>query len=368
MENEDKYGLQRFAYKPRDACVPEGAEPEPEPEAGGSGQPHVLRSIFERDSELQDSAERLAKRAKAEGTMVNYTSMTKRFENFCGEKGYNFDDFSEQAVLHFVLSLDKAGVSHAVICQVKPALALVERLAGKKTTSFTPMVDTYIEAAKRRAAEQKGPARKAGELPEDVLDILRERLVKPDAKGRYDLAVVRTLLRVTVVKYTFCRFNCYDKLRACDVEDRGDSIRITFSSAKNDQMHRGSVSYIVKEDAVEFIRFAFRQLGFRMGEADDKAYLNCRIHRTKKRQVVIGHRRVSYTHATKMLRNMLTEVGIEAQTVTDKSFKMLGVTSILDNNTPLEDVMHHGRWRTLSMPLHYKINSEKYKKNVAKNV
>jgi hypothetical protein len=69
-----------------------------------------------------------------------------------------------------------------------------------------------------------------------------------------------------------------------------------------------------------------------------------------------------------MLRNMLTEVGIEAQTVTDKSFKMLGVMAILDNNVLLEDVMHHGRWRTLSMPLHYKINSEKYKKGVAKNV
>jgi hypothetical protein len=82
-------------------CLPE------ETEAGGSGQPQVLRSIFERDS-----AEVLAKRAKAEGTMNNYSNMTKCFEKFCREKGYNFDDFSEQAVLHFVLSLDNAGVSH----------------------------------------------------------------------------------------------------------------------------------------------------------------------------------------------------------------------------------------------------------------
>jgi hypothetical protein len=47
---------------------------------------------------------------------------------------------------------------------------------------------------------------------------------------------------------------------------------------------------------------------------------------------------------------------------------MQGVTSILDSGAPLEDVMHHGRWRTLSMPLHYKVNSEKYKKDVAKNI
>jgi hypothetical protein len=39
--------------------------------------------------------------------------------------------------------------------------------------------------------------------------------------------------------------------------------------------------------------------------------------------VFIGHRRITYSHATKMLRGILAEVGLKAVTVTDKSLKML---------------------------------------------
>jgi hypothetical protein len=62
------------------------------------------------------------------------------------------------------------------------------------------------------------------------------------------------------------------------------------------------------------------------------------------------------------------ETSAEAEGITDKSFKMQGVTAILDSGIPLEDVMHHGWWRTLTMPLHYKLNSDKCKKDVAKHV
>jgi hypothetical protein len=142
------------------------------------------------------------------------------------------------------------------------------------------MVDTYIMATQGKVAELKEPASKAGELPEDVLATLWERLVKPEMKGRYELAVVRTLLRVTVVRYTLCCFNCYDKLRACDIEDWGDSVRITVTSAKNDQMHEGSVNCILNEDK-DFFRFAFRQLGFKIKKPGDKSYFNCVVHRRK---------------------------------------------------------------------------------------
>jgi hypothetical protein len=40
----------------------------------------------------------------------------------------------------------------------------------------------------------------------------------------------------------------------------------------------------------------------------------------------------------------------------------------LESGTALENVRDQGRWKTLSMPLHYKVNSEAYKKNVASQV
>jgi hypothetical protein len=119
---------------------------------------------------------------------------------------------------------------------------------------------------------------------------------------------------------------------------------------------------------VSFIRYALNKLGFRLRDNENKDFLNCVIKKVKKEQVVVGHRKVGYSHVTFLLRKILTEVGIEAKGVTDKTFKMQGVTIIIDSRVPLEDVMHHGRWRTLSRQLHYRVNSEKYKKEVAKNV
>jgi hypothetical protein len=340
---------------------------QPEP---GPSQPRVLLNIFNKNSDFQLVADRLAKKAKAEGTLNNYNCLKRKFEWFCAENSYDFHNFSEQAVLHFVLKLDADNVPYALLGQVKPALALLERLAGRKESVFSPLVDTYLEVAKRRAAEARKPVKKVPVVPPDALQLLMRKFVEPHKQAgmKPDLAVVRKLLRITVERFTLCRFSCFNQLRVCDVEDRGDSIKLTFIAAKNDQMHNGSCSFIVNEEVVSFIWYAFDQLGFKLGDSENKAFLNCVIKRVKKKQVVVGHRRVGYSHATLLLRKILSEVGIEAKGVTDKSFKMQGVTTIIDSGASLEDVMHHGRWRTLLMPLHYRVNSEKYKKEVAKNV
>jgi hypothetical protein len=203
--------------------------------------------------------------------------MQRKFELFCAENSYDFKNFLEQAVLHFVLKFVAGDAAYSVYSQIKPALTLLERLAGKKESAFTPLVDTYLEAAKRRAAESRELARKAAELPADTLEALMEALIRPHqaAGTRSDLSIIRTLLRVTIVRYTLCRFNCYSKLRVCDVEDKGDSFKLTFIAAKNDQMHNGSTSFLVHQNAVEFIRYAFAQLGFVPGDRENKSYLNC---------------------------------------------------------------------------------------------
>ena len=53
----------------------------------------------------------------------------------------------------------------------------------------------------------------------------------------------------------------------------------------------------------------------------------------------------------------MTEMGLSAREVTDKSFKLLGVTEALKAGMTLEEVAQHGRWRTMEMPLRYKHNS-----------
>jgi hypothetical protein len=52
-------------------------------------------------------------------------------------------------------------------------------LAGKKESAFSETVDTYIEASKRRAAENKEQAQKAAEAPQDAIEKLLVEFVRP---------------------------------------------------------------------------------------------------------------------------------------------------------------------------------------------
>jgi hypothetical protein len=102
-----------------------------------------------------------------------------KFQDFCGKKGYSFKNFDEQAVVHFIMYLDSKNSHFSLIGQIKPSISLLERMRGFKKTAFTPLADTVLEAANRRAAEHKEPVKKAGELPEDTLTRLINQHLAP---------------------------------------------------------------------------------------------------------------------------------------------------------------------------------------------
>jgi hypothetical protein len=124
-----------YAYKPKkkDALVPFGLETMTSP---------LLSEFLEADASLSESVKGLMSQAKAAGTMVNYDDVTKKFAKFCTEKGHIYPDLTVKAAMHFVIQMDKDGATMPSLCQVKPALALVEKLAGKKVSSFSETVDT----------------------------------------------------------------------------------------------------------------------------------------------------------------------------------------------------------------------------------
>jgi hypothetical protein len=299
--------------------------------------------------------------------------VAKKFEKFCDTNAYFFLSFTDTAVLHYILELNNNNCSYGQICQVKPALRVLEQLRGVKDSAFTEMVDIFLNAARRRAAEARPPVQKAEQLPMDILQRMHDKVMSGYIVGdktSVDPVNLRTLVRVFVVYFTFCRFNCFQQLTAQDFEDCGDSIKISFRSAKNDQMHKGSESFIVENielNPVQLLRTYFDLCGFKFGLVNgDKSFVNPIIFKGKSGTWRInGKKPVSYGQSTGKLRDLLISMGYEASKVTDKSFKMLGVTKTLETEVTLDEVMNHGRWRTLSIPLHYKVNSEQYKKKVA---
>jgi hypothetical protein len=129
----------------------------------------VLGEILQADSTLRESVTGLMAQAKATSAMENYERVTKKFADFCVENGYTYPDYSEKATLHFIIQADKDRASMATLCQIKPALMLVEQLAGKEGSAWTEIVNTFLVSAKRRAAIEKPAVKKAGILPDDTL-------------------------------------------------------------------------------------------------------------------------------------------------------------------------------------------------------
>jgi hypothetical protein len=355
-----------FEHKPKAVCLPFGLEGKVSP---------LLNDILSKDDSLSSSVTGLMAQAKAKGTMEGYGRTTARFAEFCRLNGYAYPAFTEQAALHFVIQLDKDKTTLAVLGQVSPALSLVEKLSGCQATAMTATVATFLSAAKRRAAVDKPIVKKAGILPDNTLHRLLPVCFTPHAEGllQADPVLLRTFVRATVVYFTFCRFNCYSKLRAMDLEDNGYSILVTFPAAKNDQYHNGQATCLVPNDKgvnpVEILRTYFQLCGFQFGRDNrDKSLLNCVMRKKKNGWVADGRRGVCYGTATKNLQTALAKVGIVCAKATDKSIKGLGVTRTIEAGISPDEVREQGRWKTITMPLHYKTNSTSYKEQIASNV
>ena len=73
------------------------------------------------------------------------------------------------------------------------------------------------------------------------------------------------------------------------------------------------------------------------------------------------------SNATKCTRELLVKHGFDfdGSRFTEKSFKVQGVTQLLDSGEPLENVMVFGRWKQTKIPLHYRNLSENFLLSVA---
>jgi hypothetical protein len=87
------------------------------------------------------------------------------------------------------------------------------------------------------------------------------------------------------------------------------------------------------------VKLYFKRMGFRFRtEAGDSSYLRCVIRKTAGSRY--GDDRQAASHATSReeITQTMTEMGFSAKGVTDKSFKMLGVTVALKAGMTLEEL------------------------------
>ena len=336
-------------------------------------QMEPVEEILEQDPMLKESLQEIMGKQLAAGTMSNYQSAVIRFQNFCETVEQDYTDISEKIVIHYVAELNRQKVSYGILCQVKPALVLLEEMFRGKSDSFTARADRMLEGAKRVAAERRPTVKKAREVTLELLKGLVSNCDEKADHGKVDIYELRTVFKLVIIYFTLCRFSDYQKLQARHFSRKGDDMLIVFPTAKNDQMHRGQVT-VVKGNGSEFcpVKLAelyFHQLQLRMGEENqDKRYVYCRIRKVAGRWTAATGQAASASKARESLQVLLKKAGCETKGVTAKSFKMLGVTKMMEAGMTAEEVAIHGRWRSKDMPLRYKHNSDEYKTGVAAKI
>lgn len=184
---------------------------------------------------------------------------------------------------------------------------------------------------------------------------------------------LRTITRLTIEYYTFCRFSDYSHLTAADIEEKGDDLEIYFKKAKNDQFHRGNTTMLAANGQelcpVRIVKIFYRRFGLRFGKQNgDLTPLHFRIRHVGANYYADKKHKASESLAREELQALLRNMGVNTPRVTDKSFKMLGVTSAMEAGMPVQEVALHGRWKTTEMPLRYKHNSDRFKAAMAAKI
>jgi hypothetical protein len=333
-----------------------------------------LAAVLHRDPTLLQTAWTSFFAARAPGTVKCYTNLTMKFQQFCVDHDLSFPLYSSDTLLQFILHHIKNHASFSFLASIKPALALLDA-ATHRPSPFNKYIDTVLAGAKRQRRAARGPVRKATPVPLDQIKLVLDTYVTPNIAHPELIPAVRfrTAFRVLVEYHTCCRFSCFAKLQARHFERVGPDIVITFPSAKNDQLHEGRTSVLAANGSLYCpARLAiayFRCFGLRFGHAaNDTSFVNFQLRRAAGSLRPIPHRSLSYTGATEDLRETLAAVGVDPTGTSDKSIKMAGVTAAYQAGATSEEVMHLGRWKTLSVPLQYKINSFAFKKRIAEKV
>lgn len=347
--------------------------PPPSPSTSTPTSPDaILRSHAAQNPRSQTRLVATLEASLAPATLQNYRRVQAAFQQFCVSRQFDFPIFDAAAVLEFILHLDEEKVGFAFISFVKPALSLLlETNLRSPASVFSPTLSRAIAGVKRSAAARRPDTRKMSQLTQEDLGRLFDVLVRPHlpAVRAIPLRDLRTMFRTAIIFYTFCRFRDFAPLRVrhFSLLSSGD-IMIYFPEAKNDQLHNGNFTPILRSspfpDPVFITHLFFERAGFTLSHrSHDDSFVNFAMHRHSRQP--LPTQRLSYSIALRDLKTACNRAGIDSSDVGEKSAKMGGVSRALSAAVPIADIAAHGRWHSSDIVLRYRSQSEAHKLAVA---
>ena len=319
-----------------------------------------------------ETANRLINKCKAPGTLRNYKSIINKLGDWAEENNINTEPLSIKDVAAFVCKLANDEVPLSELSKISPSLTLLHQSQGFSTTPAVqePYVRLLITGAKREAAERRKKPEKADCLSKkQILEIVAKTLLDENKQdSEINKIKARSAFRIWFMFRTWCRFDCYQRVTVQDIFIDEDSVSIFFCKAKNDQYYEGSsctLKVLGRENKFcpkSIIEKYFSIMDF--SRTDTVEFLNCKIGIKKKKQVARAKESVSYTTALEDDKELCAEFGIEGK-ITEKSFKVSGVSEAFNQGISMEDAMYHGRWKGIQTSAIYCHQSKKKRMDVS---
>ena len=336
----------------------------------------LVAEIVNEDPSLKESAFEVLNSVLAGSTQRNYNYVWKQFVAFGAKNGKNLNEngLDEKILIKYLLHKNKEKSGLSFYSKIIPAIKLECDIRGWSSDVLkSDMLLRIVEGCKRKAATRRSPIKKAAPLSLQVIKMLVSKYVVPhqtDA-SKIQAAAFRSIFRAMIQYHTMCRWDCFKHLRAKHFVLIDGNIEVTFPQAKNDQYHAGNTTFLVASSSefcpVQITRIYFKRFGLKMDGKDD-SYVNFQLRKKEGHIYADARCSLGYTTAVENLRKLLRVNGFEDKGISEKSAKIAGVTETMEAGASAEEVMWLGRWKTTSMPNHYKHNSDEFKIGLAKKV
>ena len=323
----------------------------------------------EQDQEVDPEVEMmqdLISSCKADGTIKQYLPIVKDWKQFAGRRGFNTRPATTEGLSRFIARKSIDEKSLAFFNNLSPALVYdheSNNLPGEPPVC-KPFVKNLIAGAKRKAAKNKEPTRKADCISKNQI----HQIIKSVFYDSKNLNWIdcRTAMKIFVMYKTFCRFDCYSQLTTDAIKISSDCVEIVFRRAKNDQFYSGSNTYLAAIPNSDFcpVKIFKRFFAIFNFHKEKPAFLNCRIRTVKGVSSAIQDKQLSYTTSLENSKALLQKLNILGQ-FSEKTFKVAGVSEASNQHVSLEDISSFGRWKNIETPRFYMDQSKKRRMEVS---
>ena len=298
--------------------------------------------------------------SRADKTNEKYKSAFKKFQQFCGQKGYRHLPADPIHVTIYLSNLLDQNCSFSVISSVYYAIKWVHSINDFVDPTDNGFVTNLLEAAKRLKSK---PVKRKDVISSEMLITLCDQYTdSPSLADLRDLAMILTC-------YTgFLRFDEVRKLKCNDVTFKEDHFILNITSSKTDQYRSGNKVMIAKGHT-SACAYTMLERYLNLASIDLKStdFLFKPMVKTKgafKR--IRKEKSLSYTRARECIIQKLKSVAPELNIGTH-SLRAGGITTAANKGNVSERcLMRHGRWKTEACKNMYVEDSVDKRLNVTK--